>query len=194
MHLPLAMRSIHWMHSLHSAPILSIVLGGVLLFFGRKLFWLFVGALGFVAGLEAGRQFLHGTPHATLFLGAIILGLIGVALAIFIQKFAIGLAGFVAGSYFTQVLLNTTVTHIHQAGHFHQFAWMVILAGGLIGLVLMLAVFEWALIVLSSFLGAHLLVHSVHFLALYSAIAFTGLAVVGILAQAGYRIQKGGKG
>jgi len=187
MHLLLAMRSFHGMHLMHSASILPAILGGILLLFGRRLFWLFVGALGFVAGVEGGRQFLHGMPHATILIGAIVLGLIGIGLAIFLQKFAIGLAGFVAGSYLALSVLNAT------AGRTYQFAWVIILVAGLIGLVLMLGIFEWALIGLSSLLGADLLVHSVHLLARYSWIALAALTILGVLVQAGFRIRRGGR-
>ena len=38
-------------------PILSVVIGVVILFFGRKLFWLCVAAVGFAAGVEVVQLF-----------------------------------------------------------------------------------------------------------------------------------------
>ena len=37
--------------------LINVVLGGVLLLAGRKLFWLFVGAVGFVTGLQLTSSF-----------------------------------------------------------------------------------------------------------------------------------------
>ena len=64
-----------------------------LLFLGRKLFWLFVAAVGFVVGMEAATTLYPHQPDWSLIVG-LILGLIGAVAAIFVQKAAIGIAGF----------------------------------------------------------------------------------------------------
>ena len=35
-----------------SVPIIGVIVGAAILLFGRKLFWLFVAALGFAVGVE----------------------------------------------------------------------------------------------------------------------------------------------
>ena len=162
--------------------LITILAGCALLFFGRKLFWLFVGALGFASGLEAGTQLFHGQPQSTILMGALILGLIGIILALFLQKLAIGIAGFVAGSY-----LTLSMMHLTTGSHPGPFDWIVVLIGGIIGLVLMLGLFEWAMIFLSSLLGAHLIVFSVHALASVGLIVFIVLSITGILFQSNSR-------
>jgi len=42
--------------------IILIILGTVLLALGRRLFWLFVGAVGFVAGLNLATHFFSDQP------------------------------------------------------------------------------------------------------------------------------------
>src|SRR5258708_32422031 len=80
-----------------SIPILSVVIGAVVLLFGRKLFWLCVAAIGFAAGVTPASH-LGGEPTPLLQLTfAILLGFIGALLALFLQKLAIGLAGFLGG-------------------------------------------------------------------------------------------------
>jgi hypothetical protein len=42
-----------------SVPIISALIGTVILLFGRKLFWLFVAAVGFAAGVEIAPHLIH---------------------------------------------------------------------------------------------------------------------------------------
>ena len=56
--------------------------------------------------------------------------------------------------------------------------------GGIIGALLLLSLFDWALIVFSSVAGAELIVSNLHFPATGATILFLGLAIVGIMAQA----------
>jgi len=53
--------------------------------------------------------------------------------------------------------------------------------------VLVLALFEWALIILSSLTGAALIVQTIHAGALLTAILFAVLFIVGVVIQAGLR-------
>ena len=46
-------------------PILSVLIGAVVLFFGRRLFWLCVAAIGFAAGMEVAPHLMH-EPTAIL--------------------------------------------------------------------------------------------------------------------------------
>src|SRR5437879_13105906 len=80
-----------------SIPILSVVIGAVVLLFGRKLFWLCVAAIGFAAGVTLASH-LVSEPAPLLQLNfAILLGFIGALLALFLYKLAIGLDGFLSG-------------------------------------------------------------------------------------------------
>src|SRR5687767_7172924 len=85
--------------------IISIILGGALLIAGRKLFWLFVGAAGFVAGLQLATQFWQGPELLAIVVGLVV-GAIFAVLAIFLQGVAIGVAGFLAGGYILTALAD----------------------------------------------------------------------------------------
>src|SRR3989442_15059137 len=78
-------------------PIISAFIGVVILLFGRKLFWLCVAAVGFAAGVELAPRLIHEPSTLLALTVAIVLGLIGALLAIFLQKIAIAVVGFLAG-------------------------------------------------------------------------------------------------
>ena len=80
-----------------SVGIIGVIIGAIILLFGRKLFWLFVAALGFAVGIEIANYFMHEPPVWMTLLAALGLGTLGALLAIMLQKLAIGIAGFVAG-------------------------------------------------------------------------------------------------
>ena len=72
-----------------SVPIISAIIGVAILFFGRRLFWLCVAAVGFAAGVELAPHLMHEpTPLLALSI-ALVLGFIGALLATFLQKIAI---------------------------------------------------------------------------------------------------------
>jgi hypothetical protein len=56
--------------------------------------------------------------------------------------------------------------------------------GGLIGAMLLMFLFDWALIVVSSLIGAHLIQNAIVLPPSGSMIVFLGLAVIGMLVQA----------
>src|SRR5438552_15804629 len=92
-------------------PILSVLIGAVILFFGRKLFWLCVAAVGFAAGVEVAPHLIH-EPSAVLQLSvAIVFGFIGALLAMFLQKVAIAVAGFLAGGKLAMALAAAFFVH-----------------------------------------------------------------------------------
>src|SRR5258705_11810661 len=92
-----------------SIPILSVMIGVVVLLFGRKLFWLCVAAIGFAAGVTLALHLgTEPTPLLQLTF-AILLGFIGALLALFLQKLAIGLAGFLAGGRLAVGLVATVI-------------------------------------------------------------------------------------
>ena len=80
-----------------SVPIFGALVGAVILLFGRKLFWLFVAAVGFAIGIEITPHLMQHPPAWLAIAVALILGLMGALLTIVLQKFAIAVVGFLAG-------------------------------------------------------------------------------------------------
>jgi hypothetical protein len=62
--------------------------------------------------------------------------------------------------------------------------WGLFVLGGLVGALLMIVVFDWALIVLSSLSGASVIVQALALEWLPAMMIFVGLVTVGIVVQA----------
>jgi hypothetical protein len=160
-----------------SVPIISVIIGAAILLFGRKLFWLFVAALGFAVGLEIAAYFMKEPPQWLTLVVALGCGLIGALLAILLQKIAIAVAGFIAGGRIAWALAAAFfVDHAHYRG-------ITFLVGGIVGAFLLLALFDWVLILLSSIEGAHLISSGITLPEKGTMILFIALAVIGMIVQ-----------
>src|SRR5687768_2952664 len=156
--------------------VISLILGVALLVAGRKLFWLFVGAAGFVTGMQLATQFWQGPELLAIIIGLLV-GVIFTLLAIFLQGVAIGIAGFLAGGYILTVL--AAMIGLNQGG----FSWIVYLMGGIIGFLLVIFLFDWAIIALSSLAGASLITQALLLPSGIGGVIFLVLVIVGILIQ-----------
>ncbi|PYJ93875.1 MAG: hypothetical protein DME54_08965 [Verrucomicrobia bacterium] len=161
-----------------SVPIVGALIGVVVLLFGRKLFWLCVAAAGFVAGAEIAPHLVHEPSPLLQLTVALVLGLIGALLAFLLQKIAIAVVGFLAGGKLAGAIAAAFFVH------YAQHSTIIFVIGGIVGAILMLVLFDWALIVVSSLIGAHLIQSAIVLPPSGSTILFLGLAVIGILVQA----------
>jgi hypothetical protein len=162
-----------------SAPIIGAIMGVIILFFGRKLFWLCVAAVGFAAGVELAPHLVQSPSPLLALTFALVVGFVGALLALFLQKIAMAMVGFVSGG---KLALAATAAF---AGNDAQFYWLTFIAGGVIGAILLLLLFDWALIFLSSVVGAYLIQGVVRLPPSGAAILFIVLVLVGVLVQAG---------
>ena len=156
---------------------LNVLFGGALLVAGRKLFWLFVGVIGFSIGVEIATRFFRGSELITIVAG-LGLGVIFAVLAIFLETLAIGIAGFLGGGY---ILLSLAGLFGLDKG---IIAWVIFILGGIIGAVLIAFIFDWALIIISSLAGSSMAINAFHFAKLISALMFIVLIFIGIAVQA----------
>ena len=114
---------------------------------------------------------------AVLVVGLIV-GVVFALLAVFLQRLAVGLAGFLAGGF----ILTTLFARL---GVESLSNWVVYIIGGLIGIVLVLLLFDWALIIFSSMAGAALLLQSFSTETPAGVLIFFLLALAGIIIQGG---------
>jgi hypothetical protein len=149
--------------------------GIALLVFGRRLFWLFVGIAGFIAGFDLAQQYLALQPDWLIWGAGILCGLVGILLAIFFQRLAVGLGGFAAGGYIA--------LHLTSLMGATALFW-IYLVGGIIGAVLLYLLFDWALILLSCIAGASLVVKSLQWDPLYKMLLYVCLIIAGAAFQA----------
>lgn len=152
-------------------------IGAVSLVMGRKLFWFFVGAVGFVIGLTVAPTLFKEQPQTIILVIALVAGMLFAFVAMLLQKIAVSVAGFLAGGYIVNFLIQATNL---DAGDYY---WIVIFAGAVIGALLVFALFEWALIILTSAGGAILITNGLNLQAPISLILFAVLTLVGISIQ-----------
>ena len=165
--------------SMHfSVAIVGALIGVVILLFGRKLFWLCVAAVGFAAGVEIAPHLVHEPSPLLALTVALVLGLIGALLALFLQKIAIAVLGFLAGGKLAGAIAGAFFVQ------YAQYSTVIFVVGGIIGAILLLVLFDWALIVVSSLIGAHLIQSTIVLPPSGSTIVFIGLAILGIVVQA----------
>lgn len=165
------------MESEYPINFLYLGIGFFLLIFGRKLFWLFVGGAGFAAGLISAPQLLGEQPNSVVITVALVLGACGALAAIFLKKIALRIAGFICGTF----LAASIVQYLEvEVGH---WIWIYLLLGGLVGLLLVLTLFEWSLIILSSITGSLLFVQSIPIEKKFLPLCFVLAALIGMLIQ-----------
>jgi hypothetical protein len=153
------------------------VVGVLLLLLGRRLYWLFVGGIGFIAGLSLATGLTHREPDATALLIGLAAGLLGVFLALVLQRLAVVIAGFLAGAWLGVEFVRAVGSA--PAGT----PWLPALVGGVVGAVLAAALFDAVLVVLSSLVGAVLLSELLGGGLVTRALVFLLLAIFGIAVQ-----------
>lgn len=164
------------------------VIGIMILFIGRKLFWLFIGSIGLLAGLTYTERLLGPQEQYVILAVAVLVGLVFATCAFLLKRLAVGLAGFLVGAYVTLYFL--------KAFGFQetQFVWLICLAGGILGIALLAFLFDWAIIFLSSMFGAILVIQSVIIEPHIIPWAFFGMIILGCAAQARIMYSEPGKG
>ncbi|MEW6288416.1 MAG: DUF4203 domain-containing protein [Thermodesulfobacteriota bacterium] len=155
--------------------IFNILLGIILLLFGRKLFWLFVAVAGFIVGMEFAVMFLADKPQWVLLLIGFCTGSLGAIVAIFAQRIAFALAGFYAGTFLTLLLTQPFISS--------EVILIFLLAGGVIGAALSAWILDPALIILSCLIGAGAIVKALGTGQLLGAVIFVLLVSAGIFTQ-----------
>ena len=112
-----------------------------------------------------------------MILAGLALGIIFALLAIFLEFIAIGIAGFLGGGY---VLLSIAGMLGFDRG---VLTWVVFTIGGILGVILVAFLFNWALITISSLAGASLIVAAFGLTAATAGLVYFGLVIAGVLIQ-----------
>jgi hypothetical protein len=169
-------------------PLLNIVLGIILLTMGKKLYWLLVAVVGFMMGLILATQYIQLDPPWMIYIVAFGAGIIGAVLGFYVQKLAIALVGFIVGGYGAVYLAGLLGIKAEP------FNWMAFIIGGIIGLLLVASVFDWALYILSAWAGSTLvtrtLTEGVGMNETLGLVLFFVLFVAGMVIQTGIYREK----
>ena len=155
----------------------TLVVGLAVLLFGRRLFWLFVGAAGFAVGLHVAPAVFADGPEWLVVVAALVLGIVGAVLAVLFQWLAVGLGGFAAG-------VQGGLAAATALGLDGAWLWAGVLAAGIVVAALVLWLWDPVLILLSALVGAALLTPLIPVPPVARPWIFLGLVVVGIAVQA----------
>ena len=159
--------------------VIRLVLGTIMLAMGSRLYWLFLGIVGFMLGFDMAETAMAGQPHGVMLLLALLGGVAGALFAIFLQRLAIVAGGFLAGGYLVLGLLEGFGMRSQP------YHWLFFVPGGIIGAFLMWVLFDWALIILSSGLGSVLVLRALPVNHQMTKLLFFVLLILGIALQAG---------
>jgi hypothetical protein len=157
--------------------VVSLLIGSGLLLLGRKLFWYLSGAVGFLIGLEIARRITFPS-ELMLILAALALGLVFALMAVFLESVLIVVVGFLGGGV-TLVRVLGILGWENRLGDVVAFV-----VGGVLGAILIVWLFNAALIAISSLAGASLIVSGLPIQALERPLIFWALAILGIMIQA----------
>lgn len=162
---------------------LYLLLGALLLFAGQRLFWLFVGVSGLLAGLQLAVGIAGPDAGWLLAAFALIGGLLGVVIALVLPRVAAGLAGFGAGAFVAMALSARDVSDLGSGG-LGSFAGLLVFLLGLAGAVLAVWLLDPVLVILSSLLGAAMIAYALPLPHdLVRMLTVSGLLVVGVRLQ-----------
>jgi len=114
-----------------------LVVGICMLILGRKFFWLFTGGIGFFIGYSLAPKLLPNQSGNVILIIAVVLGLLGIFLAVFIKSTAISIAGFAAGAYVIYALLP--MLHFDLGNYY----WLVIIVGGVCFISTLAIIIGW---------------------------------------------------
>ena len=157
--------------------ITNLIFGIGLLISGRKLFWLFVAAAGFVTGVALMTRFWKGPEWLAILVGVAV-GVLFAVLAVALKTVAISLAGFLLGG---SALISIAGMVGFDGG---AFSWIIYVAGGILGIIFISAFFDWALIGISSLAGSSMLVQTLALDRPVAGLVFVILLIIGIFLQA----------
>ena len=160
---------------LYSADGVLMAVGTVLLLFGRKLYWLALGALGFFVGLTLADKYLAESGQVELIVAAVA-ALAGIVVAYTAEKLAVTVGGFGIGAAVAYYLAQPYAEELSYQ------IWFVVLVGALLGICFAAFVFKAAIIVVSVLVGAFLVTRGLFLeppyeIAVFVALALTGLAI-----------------
>ena len=159
---------------------IALIAGLLLLFFGKRLFWMAAGLVAFLFGYQLFGDLLG--VWWSLLVG-VILGVLFAWFSIKFIKLAVYFLAFLAGAIALPFLMGSFGI---------EMSWLLlVLIGGAIGLILVVVAFDWGLIFITAWAGASAVTFGLQqWLTLDGTLGtaiFLVLMVVGIFWQASRR-------
>jgi len=158
------------------SPLIELLLGGVVLLAGRRLYWLLVAIAGFLAGMLIVNAEFTGQPAWMTLLVACGMGVLGALVALLLQRLAFALMGLFTGAY-----LGLAVAQAANLAQWSALCWLIGAALGVLAAVLLT---DWALIGLSAAMGAAVIAPYLSNDRTLQPLIVLGLLVLGVVVQA----------
>jgi hypothetical protein len=155
--------------------IARVVIGAILLFLGRELNFLFAAGMGTLIGFRLTPILPAHWPgfYDYIFIG--VLALIAAGIAVINERFGYFFSGFIAGGY---ILVE------YYAPGVLTLPLLPFLMGGVVGSLIIGFLTEWALLIISSGIGAYYVASYFTLPSNMQILLTAGLFVVGALTQA----------
>jgi hypothetical protein len=155
--------------------VVRLLMGTLLLFYGRTMYWAFVAVAGFLVGFELAAEFLADQAEGVRILVALLAGVLGAVLGMLAQRAAFAIGGLFAGGY-----LALGLAHAADVPG-EPLVWFVI--GAILGAIVAALIVDWAIITLSSLVGAAAIVSELHLSDFIATLLFVALSATGIIIQ-----------
>ena len=152
--------------------LIALIVGGVLLLFGGRYYWLLAGGVGFLFGANLGSAPDGGVITGSAIAMGLLFGLIAAVASVMVTKFAIGITGFLVGGIFM-------VRFIEALGWDLGSTLVAFLIGGTVGFFFVVIAQDWALIFLSVITGAAIIVNQLNLDPSSSNFVYIVLVLVG---------------
>jgi len=153
---------------------IKAILGGAFLFLGRELNFLFAGGFAAILALRMSPLLPSTWPTWGPIAFVIIVGMIVAAISMSNERLGYVLSGFLAGGYF----LADYVVH-----GFVALPILPFILGGVVGGILMGIFTEWAMMIVSSAVGAFFLMDFFKITPTLKMMITGGLFLIGALTQ-----------
>jgi hypothetical protein len=155
--------------------IINLLLGILLVLYGRALYWAFVAVAGFLVGLELAPALLTDQTESVRLFAALLGGVLGALLGVIAQRVAFSIGGLFAGGYLGLVLARAS----EISGE--PLVWFVV--GGILGAIIAAMLIDWAIIGLSSLVGAAAIVDQFALDTTIATFLFIAITAIGIVVQ-----------
>jgi hypothetical protein len=158
--------------------VLNVGMGFMLLLAGRPFYTVFTAVIGYLIGRYVSQNYAIAPASWNELILPMIFAVIGAALAYVLRRWAVRLAGVVAGIYVVATMPEALGGNPAWAGS--------LIVMGLVGLLFALALifwFDYSLIFISSLTASTLVLASIHSGALAPPVMLTILMIFGVLVQ-----------
>lgn len=157
--------------------ILFVGIGFMMLIAGRPVYSVFVGSISFLVGTYLAGQITVFPQEWNTFFTPLLFAIIGVVLTQIFKRWAGRVAGFIAGGILIINLPNAFGSGVYWTSPY------LFVAAGIISVILLFFIFDFALIVLSSLMAVTLILSYMKVGNLDQGAMFLILSIFGIIVQ-----------